>query len=159
MTPSVSVTIGRNCVIPLDPQTLEPMLLQTWWYEDAWRVCVTSLLLVATQRAQVEPMLEGFYGDYPDARSLLMRMPDSPPPDAITGLGLADQRTDRLIGFSADYLLDRPVRECFGVGPYVEQAYRLVHLKDDTTETDDIALTLYRSWLRSLPEDPLRWAR
>ena len=147
-----------GCIIPLDPQTGEPLLLQTWWHRDPWRVCVTSLLLVATRRSQVQRMLNDFYDYWPDPETML----DASHADiayTVIPLGLANQRAARLQDFSRDYLEGIPVRDCHGVGPYVEAAYRLVHLKDEYCVTDDKVLIIYRSWLRSLDDDPLRWAR
>lgn len=145
-----------GCAIPIDVATGEPELLQTWWWRDDWRVCVTSLLLVATRRSQVEPKLRWFYDEYPDPEGLIDYYGIAPEP--LRSLGLVHQRLMRLHRFSLDYLEGKPIAECYGVGPYVEAAYRLVALKDATAETDDEILLAYRDWLRSLPEDPLRWA-
>lgn len=149
--------VVNGCTIPIDPHTGEPLVLQTWWKDDPWRVCVTSLLLVATRRSQVEPMLEAFYAAWPSARAILLD--PGGVESLLRPLGLSNQRYGRLLQFNADWLDGKPVRECYGVGPYVEASYRLVYLQDQWCETDDPILMIYRAWLRSLDFDPLRKVR
>ena len=155
----ILVTLPSGLQIPLDPLTQEPQLLQVRDWQDTWRVCTTSILLVATRRAPVEELLDmGFYWRWESPEALLYDNAYEIE-EAVRHLGLASQRVSRLTGFARDYLAEKPIRQCFGVGPYVEAAYRLVHLKDQWCETDDQALMLYRAWLRTLPDDPMRWAR
>lgn len=142
--------------IPIDPRTGEPRLLQTRWWRDPWRVATTSILLIATDGSRVRDMLDRFYELYPDPEELILRVDRSEP--LLRPLGLANRRATMLVGFSADYLRGTPVRHSIGVGPYVDQAYRIVHLKDAYCPTEDKSLLIYRWWLQSLPEDPLRWA-
>lgn len=145
-----SIAIGKTCVIPIDPANGEPLILQTWYRDDPWRVCVSALLLVATQRVQVERLLADFFVEYPQPDDLLTaRYVDLAV--FVSSLGLGHQRAGRLRGFTEDFTAGVPVGECYGVGPYVYDSYRLVHLRQRNVRPDDTILGIYADWLARQP--------
>lgn len=128
--------------------------LQVYYADDPWRVLVVCLMLNLTSRRQVGPVLDGFFDRWPSPE----RLCNGDPREIaryLEKLGLGEQRTDRLIRMSRDFI-DVDMRlgstdefqrgeilSMHGCGEYAADAYEIFCLGNIELEPTDRVLRDY----------------
>jgi endonuclease III len=137
--------------------SLEPKLLQLRYLEDPWRLLVSCILLNRTQRKQVDRVVDELFRRYPDAAALARAQHESLTA-LLRPLGLAEQRSVRLVQFSRDWLRlgahELTEREfvarlgaASGVGAYALDSYRMFVLGEwASVRPRDKELRRWREW-------------
>jgi methyl-CpG-binding domain protein 4 len=103
--------------------TDEPQLLQLRFKGEPWKMLVACILLNRTQRVQVDRVIDELFRRWPTPDSMMCSGQELN--SLLTSLGMKDRRAAALRRFSRDWLAQLPPADCFGVGSYALDSYRL----------------------------------
>ena len=126
-------------------------LLQERYWPDDWKILIVCLLLNQTSRKQVEPIIESFFGKWPDAKSASTADEDEMR-EVVRCLGMYNRRVKTIKQMSQQFLagFDNAI-ELYGCGKYADDTYRIFMKGEwDQVEPNDHALNDYQGYLREV---------
>jgi len=126
-------------------------LLQERYWPDDWKILVVCLLLNQTSRKQVEPMIDGFFDRWPDAKSATYA-DESEMREMVRSLGMFNRRVKTIKRMSQQFLdgFENAI-ELYGCGKYANDAYRIfVRGEWKDVKPSDHALNDYHNYLREV---------
>ena len=137
-----------NLIKWIPPQSPYDLLQERYW-PDGWKILIVCLLLNQTSSKQVEPMIESFFGKWPNPNSAA-EADDEEMREAIKCLGMYNRRVKTIKNMSKQYLEGfSQAKDLYGCGKYADDAYK-IFIKGEwkQVEPNDQALNKYHDWLK-----------
>ena len=111
----------------------DKLLLQEVHSNSPWKMMVCCILLNQTNRRQVDRVIDELFARWP--YSSIMAGIESKSEtqelvDVLRPLGFQRRRATTLIRFSRDWCQGKLMAECYGIGPYALDSFRIFYLRD-----------------------------
>ena len=114
----------------------EGCLIQEWYLPDQWKHFVCCIFLNQTTGAAVQHVTDRFFEICPTPESVEHADRDEVI-EIIRPLGLYNRRYEMIRRFSADWAEGKPYDQCFGIGKYATDSYKI--LVEGRTDLEDVS--------------------
>lgn len=137
----------------ITPKTTSPYsLLQEELWRHPWKVMIACIMLNQTGYKQVRGVIWDFFEKYPDA--LCAANADSKEmAELLKPLGLYNRRAKTIIRFSREFNSGLALEDCYGIGKYALDSYKMFCGRSLDVEPTDSKLKMYLEWAHKYLEE------